>query len=297
MDVVFPTLSPITPNQAALQTINADLPAAWDIWQLDFRMQNITLAMIQELRILANDTPIVRASGATIDFVNQYCNAPAYGAAGILTWFFRRLGIRGGAQSFDKNSMTLISGSAKDLGLETSLNCGSFDGNGFGVRGLRVEIDLINTAVGAASVQITARVTDPVPGGAGLVRRFEKQTVNVAANSQYVAAKNNLLFGDPLHQLLNMLHLVPAGGTLDQFVIRHNGMQKFIRTDAYNRIVQAQDNLRTPQAGIYSIDFTERGYGDEFLQIGNPGTDLQLQFTPDANGNVNIFQDSIGVLG
>lgn len=297
MDILFPTLSPITPAQVALQTINADLPAAWDIWQLDFRLLNVTLAMIQEMRIMANDVPIVRASGATVDFVNQYFGAGAFGAAGVLTWFFRRLGIRGGAQAFDKTSGDFLSGSAKDLGLESSLNCGSFDSNGFGIRSLRVEIDLINTAAGAASIQITARATDPVPGGAGLVRRFEKQTVNVAASAQYIAAKNNLLFGDPLHQLLNALHLVPAGGTLDSFVVRHNGVQKFQRSDAYNRFVQAQDGLRTPQAGVYSLDWSERGYGDEFLQIGKPGTDLQLQFTPSLAGNVDIFQDSVGVLG
>ncbi len=296
IDIICPSFSPLQVSTAAKQTTSADFQAAWDYWQINFLLSNLTLAMIQEVRILVNQVPIVRASGAQIDAINQYFKAPAFSAAGVLTWFFRRLGIRGGAESFDPKSLTFISGSAKDLALESSLNCGSFDSQGVGIGSLRIEIDVINTGVGVPTVQAIASVTNPVPGGAGFVRRFEKQTVNVSANAQYVASKNNLLFGEPRHMLLNCLHLVPAGGTLDSFVMRHNGMQTFIRSDAQNRFIQAQDGLRTPQGGYYEIDMSERGYGDEFLQIGQEGTDLQLQFTPSVTGNVDILQDSLGVL-
>lgn len=298
LDVVLPNLSPITPSLAGLQTVSADLPPAWDYLQLDLEVQNVTLAMMQEIRIMANGTPIYRLSGTELDTWNQFFKAPAFVANGTLSVFFRRLGIRSGS-AFGNDGGIVGSAYAKDLAYETSLNCGAFDKSGNGVRSLRVEIDLVGTAAGAASIQVLGRALpiDQTRGGAGLVPRMEKQAPNVAAGAQYVAAKNNLLFGDPLHAILFGLMLVPASGTLDLFTLRFNGFQWIQRSDARNRFIQSQDDLRLPQAGYYNIDISERGYGDEVLPILDPGTDLQLQFTPSAAGAVTIIQHTAGFLG
>lgn len=290
IDVILPNLSPITPAQAGVQTISADLPAAWDFLSIDMRVSNVTLAMMQEIRVLVNGVPIYRVSGSMLDTWNQFFKVAAFVANGTLTVFFRRLGLRGGYSAAD---------TAKATAYETSLNCGAFDKSGNGIRSLRLEIDLVNTVAGAASIQLLGHVLpiDQTRGGAGLVPRFEKQSPTVAAASQFVAAKNNLLFGDPMHMVLFGYMLAPVAGTLTDFTLRFNGYQALQRSDAQNRVVQTQDFLRLPQANVYNIDISERGYGDEWLPIGDPGTDLQLQFTPSNTGAVDIYQHTAGFLG
>jgi hypothetical protein len=297
LDVVLPGLSPITPNQAALQTVSADLPPAWDYLQLRFLVQGLTLTNIQEIRLLLNGNPAVKVSGSALDALNQYFGAPAFGSNGssLLILPLARLGVRSG--SIRGNSGPVQTAYAKDLALESSVNAGVLSKSGSGITSVRVEFDLTNTDAGPLSVQIIGRCLpqDMERGGAGLVPRIDRQTVTVTANQRVALSRNGLLYGDPLHTVLFGLVLVPAAGTLSDFTLRYNGTQWLVnRSAANNDYAQRLERSRFPQAGYYVIDPAESGYGDEVLPIGDPGTDLQLEFTPTDSGAVTIYQYGAG---
>ena len=303
LDVVLPNISPITPNQASVQTVNADLPPSWDFQDLRLLSLGITPAMIQEARLLLNGTPFIRIPGTILDAgVNQYFKAPAFGAdagagaSSMLILPLSRLGMRSGSV-LGNDGKAVQSAYAKDLSYETSVNAGILSQAGQGIRSVRLELDLINTPNSTCSIQLLGRCLpqDPNRGGAGLVPRIDRQSITVSAGAQVNLAKNVLQFGDPGHALLFGVLLVPGAGTLDNFVLRYNGEQWMVnRTAANNAYIQSFENWRSPQAGYYWIDLTEAGFGDEVVSISDPGTDLQLQFTPSNNTNVDVYQYGAG---
>ena len=307
-DVIMPSFPQGNANQVAVQTLTAIFPASWDYWELRFLLTNITLAMIQEMRIIVNSVVRIRVRGGAFwDFKNQYDGVPAYAGTGTkvpLIWYFRRLKIEGGgAQSLgpaapNQNLPTLYSGTPKDLALLSTLNCGSTDANGVGIGTLSIEFDLVNTdALLAPSISCVALASSVSAGGSGLVPAFELTTPQVSATNLYNFGNANLKFGDNKHLLLSRIFFVPASGTMDSWVVRHNGVQKLIRSTAENDYVQAAGG-HTPQStnGVFILDWSERNYGDELLPIGAAGTDFQVDAIPSASGNINVFQDSYGNL-
>lgn len=305
IDVVLQPFSPITPNQAGLQTISSEFPARYAYWQGDFDLGTggaaITAAMISEIRWKCNGMVIRRISGTELDAINQYYKVPASSVNGTLSVFFRRLGIRGGVQGF--NNGKLLSGSAADVALESILNTGSFNKSGLGISSIIVEIDLINTPMGSPRILPSAQVTDPFPGGAGLVY-FQDKTVLNAPSGQFTASKANaLLFGDPIHSQLDVIFVEPAQNTttLDQHQIFFNNNLIVQRSQRYNVQLQTQDNLRTPGAyatalgvnGI-AIEWSPNGFGDEVLNIADPSTDLRWNMTANQADALNFIQFSLG---
>jgi hypothetical protein len=305
-DVIMPSFPQGAASTAGVQTLTAIFPASWDYWELRFKLTGLTLAMIQEMRIIVNSVVRIRVRGGSFwDLRNQYDKVPAYAGTGTavpLVWYFRRLRINGGAQSLGpaapgQNVPTLFSGTSKDLALLSTLNCGSTDANGVGIGTLSVEFDLVNTSTTAPVITCTALASGVSGGGSGLVPALELTTPQVSASNLYNFGNANLKFGDNKHLLLNRVYFVPASGTMDSWVVRQNGVQRLIRSTAENAYVENEGGHVDQSAlGLYTLDWSERGYGDEMLPIGAPGTDFQIDAIPSASGNINVFQDSLGNL-
>jgi len=285
IDVVLQPFSPVTPSQAGVQTISAEFPARYAYWQIDLQLGTggpaITAAMIQEIRLKANGMVIRRLSGTMLDAINQYYGVPVSTTYGMLSLYFRRLGVRGGVQGLSNGK--LLSGSAPDVALESILNTGSFNSSGQGISSLICEIDLINTPAGAPRILPIAQVTDPYPGGAGLVYFQDKTTFNGVVGTNTASKSNALLFGDPIHSQLDTVFIFPLTSTLDTFQMFFNNNLIIQRTSAYNKAIQAQDDVRFPAAlfgyaNAIVLEWSPNGYGDEVLNIADPSTDLRLIF-------------------
>lgn len=294
--VLLPKFQNINPNQVDVQTVSAIWPAAWDYWQFDLET-NLDLAMIQEIRLMVNEAPLWRVSGSDLDAINLYNGQPGFAFENVLSLYMRRMNvIMGGAQSIKDGK--LQSGSPKDQSLESSLNCGSYDANGRGISALSMEIDLVNTGNGPYTIKPSGQATDPVPGGPGLVRVLTKSvTPQLAGGTQYIT-KPQFAFGDLLHSLLNQLHLFPlADITLDNFVLRFNQIPVLQESDALNRFHQSSAiAYRVPQAGLWTLDFSRTGAGDEMLLIAPTQTDLQLQMDLSDVSAMRILEDALGFL-
>lgn len=314
IDVVMPSFPAGLANTPGQQFLSAEFPPSWDYWHLRFKLTNITLAMIAELEFFYNNALRVRLTGAMWDAINKLYNIPAYAGSastvGVMGFFFQRMALKGGAFALGQSSGTpsvpvLYSASAKDLGLMATLNCGSasLDANGNptgpSIGAFKVQFTLVNTdATHTPAISCIASASAPTPGGPGLVRSFLYQSPTVSAGQTFITSKGNLNFGQPQYALLNAVHLIPASGTLDNFVVRHNGIQKRIRSSAENDFEINKGFLMSSQSanGMWSMEFAENQFGDETLAIADIGTDLQVQFTPSASGAVSILQDTMGAL-
>ncbi len=288
----------ITANQAGKQTVSLAIAPSRDY--LDFYLDlgaNVTLAMIQEIRLKAKNKTIQVIDGTNLDFINQFDKVPgAVPAVNPLTLFQRRVGIIGGSNIFNSKQF-LYSGAGKDLSDETSLNCGSPDANGKSIDQVSIEIDLVNTG-NTPIIQASALWYPSTPGGAGTVRRLEKKSPTIQTGRNTLT-KQDFLIGDVEHLKLNRLVFVPpAGVTLDNWLIRYMGNDYWVRTELQNEYSQAIAGWRVSQAanGVFILDFSERGYGDEYLDISSVGTDLQVEFDASGPGLLVMFQDSFGLI-
>lgn len=296
------TLQPFPPVPQSLGgnvvTIKSELSAGWGYRAMHMLLSaGLTLNMLNEIRLITNLGQIFRCKGTDLDTMNKFYKAPGFAdfTEQILSIYFRRLGIRGGAQGFTPPA-TLLSGSASDLALETILNCGSYNANKIGISTLTLEIDVTGTPGTAETITVLGEGVDPYPGGPGLVPILDKNTFNAVAGGNTLTKTNAFNYGDLKHSMLDGLHLIPAGGTLDNFLMNFNNNKILSRTNAENRYIQSIDALRVPQAGMFSFDWTADGFGDEALLIGPSITQLELQLVASA-GAITVYQKSMGYIG
>lgn len=301
IDVVLNPFPAVPNGIVAPTTLTTELPASYDYWDISMLLEGgLTPAMIEEIRLKANGTIIQQVVGPHLDLINPFYKAPistAIVGTTIMTLDQRRMGVRGGSQGFADGK--LLSGSAKDLSLESTLNTGSFDEKGQGIKSLTLEVVVNNTpALGSLKISVSATATDPYPGGPGLIPILTKNTFNASVGVNVLSKSNAFLMGDIMHSMLDAIHMVPAAGqTLDQFYMWFNNNLILSRTDAQNRFKQQRDALRVPQAGLYSFDQSSDGFGDQSLGIGPTATDLRMQLTAaGAAGNITVYQKTLGKL-
>ena len=267
---------------ASKQTSTITIPALYNYLDLWIQAVNLTISMVQEVRLKIGGTVIQKWAGADLDAMNQYDKVQAFGTVGpsgfnILQIPLRRLGIRGGSTLLNAQGGVLASGSARDLAYETSLNCKVGGGSFKAIKKVTLEIDLVNTSNPAPAMQLYARVTDPVEGGPGLVQRCDKQTKNVA-NGEITWSKEDLGL-DALRPYLNRLIFVPVpGGTLDNYQFRYNTNDWWTISEDLRLFGANEDALRIQQAGYYVLDFQEEGWGDSQLDMSDPNSDILVQF-------------------
>lgn len=304
-DVTLQPFQQIANGLLANTTYTAEWPAAYDYWAIHFALGGGLLpAHIVEIRLKANGNLIQQVTGPDLDLLNTFYRMPASGAVAGLVMLalpMRRFGILGGVQGLDmsKTPPTLLSGSEKDLSLESTLNCGSFDGKGRGITSLTCELVFNGTpAIGVLTVTPSAEATDPYPGGPGLLPILTRNVFNAVVGNNVMSKANAFLMGDIQHQMLDAIHMIPAAGTTpDNFVMWLNGNLVMQRTDLENQFKQQQANLRTPIAGMFSFDFTADGHGDQALGIGLTATEIRMQFAnAGAAGAIAVYQKSLGKL-
>jgi hypothetical protein len=274
----------LAPSVASLQPVTLQLNAAWNFEDIYLVCQNVTLAMIQEARLKIGADVIQRWVGADCDATHQYDREPAFATNNVFKFPLRRMGLRGGANVINFDSKTFLSGDPKILSTESTLNCGSSGGGFAAIKDVTLELDLINTGSGQPVVQVYGRVTPPIAGGPGAVRRVDKQSKQIG-NGSVVITKSEMGL-DALRPYLNRIILVnpvvpsdpPTLAVFDNFQLRWGTEDYWTIPLGLLNQTQTEDNLRTLQAGYTILDFQETGWGDELLDLSNPASDILLRF-------------------
>ncbi|MBL1277454.1 MAG: hypothetical protein COB30_015340 [Ectothiorhodospiraceae bacterium] len=248
---------------AAGQSATAMLPIGLSYHELLMTYAGITLAQMDEIRVVANGKVIQRyASGTQLDTKNQFEGRAA--AAGVLTIpVGDRYGLkaRGGIE-FSK----LGTGMLDDPRPITTLS---------------IEID-INAAAVAPVLSMIAEQSDP--SYSGIIKLVDQYTYAPSAVGEYAIADL------PKGKIFNQMFFQHANVT--DVEIRRNGYTVFERSAAENNVIQ-NDGVRVTQESNFVVDFTEKGFGAEGL-VTQGVQDLRILLTMSGAASVPLMLESMG---
>ena len=286
-----------------VQTFDYPVPANRDYRDIQVWLKNgITPTMVKEMSIIPNDGDrLQQYSALHLDLLNQYFQEPASAMGdGSYLLEMRQIvqGVFGGGSFVDFKNSVLFSGSIGDATEGVCLNCNAPDSQGRKVDTLtiRLVIDTGTVAGTLGTINIKAQAMPTYPGGDGfgLVKWVRMKELNLAVGSNTIDKQSGLKFGDNQNQYLEALVLIPDAGTLDNFQLDFNGTTIRNRTAQEIIRIQNQNLRRTPQAGMYVLDWTEYGFGDKMLPIGDPNSTYELRLNSSAGGRCVMYQMVLG---
>lgn len=249
---------------AAGQTATLRCPIGLTYHQIWTEFGGVTLAQMNEVRVVANGQVIHRYdTGTLLDSYNQFEGRTA--AGGILCIDFDRFGLRTRAgEEF------------------TSLGTGKRD-DPTPVTTLTVEIDIDAAAVGTT---LESRAVQSVPRNLGLIKKVRTFTFTVGGAVDFEISEL------PKGDLINQVYVDFSAGDISRARIERDTFIVFDRTDDLNERVQT-DGVRVPQASQYVYDPTEAGNGAEGL-ITKGVNDLRFILTHSAAATDTVCVVYIG---
>jgi hypothetical protein len=236
----------------------------------------VTLAQMDEIRVVANGKTIQRFTGTERDNMNQADGYAGAAAGGMLTIPFDRPG--------------LITRAGQE---ETALNTG-----GPGFNSLSIEMDINAGAAAPAFADIRAEVSAGDPSSIGTVLHIRKFTRAATGAGDLDIA--DIPYGGPTMQRLNRMFF--SSTVITGFLLQRNQYEIMRRTTALNALIQAQGGYKTVVANFASLDPTERGYGGDGISMiadenGQAVSDFRWTLTFSGAGSVTLIQETLGVLG
>jgi hypothetical protein len=257
---------PSAQGVGAGQQATLRLPIGWTYEQVLIGYTGVTLAQITGIRVVGNGQTFQDYRGAErLDTINKYHGRAA--ANGVLVLDFTRFGLRtrGGEE------MTGIGTGvpSKDGSVELST--------------LSVEIDI---AAAAAAPALDCYAVQSAPQPLGLVKHVREFGYSAPASGEYEISDI------PKGHLFSTVHFL--SGSVDKLKIERDNRIAFERTDAINRLIQA-DGVRVPQTNVFTFDPTEIGNGGEMLKTAGV-FDLRFRLEMGAAASVPVIVESIAPL-
>lgn len=250
---------------AAGQTATLRLPIGFSYHKALIAYSGVTLAQMEEIRVVANGKTIQRhLTGAVLDAMNQFDGMAA--ASGVLTIDFERFGLRTRAGS----ELTVIGTGVKDDPMPIST--------------LSIEIDI---AAAAAAPVLSCKAIQSGPKPSGVIKQVRVFGHDPSAIGEYEIADL------PRLGLINRV-IFKSASTINSLKLERDGHVVFERDKAENEVVQA-DGVRVVQAGYYAIDFSEEGNGQDALDVSNVH-DLRFTLDMAAAGHVDAIVEYLAPL-
>ena len=248
---------------AAGQTATVSLPIGLSYHELLLTYSGATLAEINEIRVVANGQTIQRyTEAADLDLKNQFDGQAA--ANGVLNI---PVGDRYGLKT--------------RAGVEfTKLGTGRLD-DPKPITSLQLEVDIDAAAVGPA-LSLSAIQSDA--DQSGIIKFVHEFIYNPSAAGEFEISDlpKGRDFGQLIFQSTN----------INSIEIFRDGFSVWKRTKAENDKIQG-DGVRIPQAGIFVVDFTEKGYGSESL-VTKGVQDLRFRLDMAGADTVPLVVESYG---
>ena len=226
-------------NQALIK-----LPIGLRYHYLYLEYSGVTLAQLTEIRLKANNKVFQTFSATERDKMNQHKGLAA--ASGVLVIPLDRIGLKNREQ--------------EEL---TAVNTNVPDKNGYAITSFTVEVD-IDGAAAAPVLKMTASQSAAVAGGPGLMLNIYRQSRAISGDGELEVS--DYPYGTVTAQALNAFHLIPSAGSISKVKIERELRAIFERDATHNNLIQA-NGVRTPQAGWYSVDPSELGYGGNSIDL------------------------------
>lgn len=272
--IITPTLRDIS-GVAAGQTAIIKLPIGFTYHGVLIPFSGVTLAQMDEIRLVVNGDVLQRwVTGTRLDSVNQFDQQTAAGA--ILRLDFERRGL-----------MTRQAIEHTVLGTGwNSTAAGRQQPDPRPVTSAQIEIDINSAATAPAISYVIARRSAPQPSGDLL--RVIRKPYSAGGAGDFVISDLPIYGG-----IINRIHFVSASITAVKLELDNQTV--FERTETENTRIQTDLDRRTPQSGVYTVDFSEAGYGGDFLDV-RAFQDVRWTVTMSAGGAINCEVESFDVL-
>lgn len=249
---------------AAGATATCRLPIGYTYEQLLLTYTGVTLAQMNEIRVIGNGKTIQRyTSGTRLDELNQFHGRAA--AAGVLVIDFTRYSLR----TKEAEALTGIgTGVHPSVSKQPELST------------LTVEIDIDGAA---ASPALSLKAIQSAPRPLGVLKFVREYTYNAPATGEYEISDI------PKGHLFAAVHFDNAN--IDSLEIKRDGWTAFEREDAENTLILS-DGYKVPQAGYFHFDPSENGIGAEVLETATV-QDLRFVLEMAASGSIPVIVESI----
>lgn len=245
---------------AAGATATARLPIGLTYETLLLTYSGVTLAQMNEIRVIGNGKTIQRyTSGTRLDELNKFHGRAA--ASGIIAIDFIRYGLRTRA--------------AEEI---TALGTGIVGPEELTTLAVEIDID-----AAAAAPVLSMKAIQSVARPLGLIRWVREFGYNAPAIGQYEISDI------PKNHLFNTVHFNSAD--VNSVEIQRDRFSVFKRLKAENDLVQS-DGARVPVAGAFVFDPTEVGNGAESLETAGVH-DLRFVLDMSAAGSVPVTVESL----
>ena len=267
------------------QTANIKLPTGSRYHDLQL-VTNMPLAQIAEIRVFVNGTAIHRYSGEERDQMNQHYEMPSFGSSGVLHIPFDRWNMK--RREFEEL---------------TAINTGSVDDNGRGVASLYVEVDIsdddtITGYVATPTIDPYATISPAQQGGQGVMLHVKHHTRNSAGAGELQLS--DLPFNQNTARALSATFIWPKDKStgdpvsISKLTVERGLNKVFERPDALNRFL-LETGYRKPQTGLYAIDFTEKRYAENALDLQGY-QDFRYLFQMAGEAQMTIISEYLGGL-
>lgn len=273
MNVVMPAFNGV----AAGQTATCKLPIGRTYHELQIHHDaSITVAEMEEIRLIANGKVIKRISGTTLDKLNQRDGFAADGGT-LLTMSFDRIGM----MTHAANIFTAI---GTGRGIYTSgANAGKeFGGQDdqFAINELAVEIDIAAGAAGATNLKLSADQSEARPSG--LIVHSSKYNVDSPAASL-------VTFTPALRRgVLNRIFFVSS--LITHIEVVKNGFTIMGKTAVADLAINEAKAGKTAQSNYIAFDPTLWGVHGEELPLAD-AQQLEFRLTTSDAGTIAVQQE------
>lgn len=252
---------------AAGQTATVRLPVGLRYHKLLIPYSGVTLAQMDEIRLIANGKTVQRIiGGEVLDSMNQFDGRNA--ASGVLTLDFERYGLR--TRSGSEFTVIDTTREAKDPISTLSLE---IDINGAAVSPVLTAAKAIQSGAAANANPILkhVRVFGYDPAGSG---DFEISDL-------------------PKMGAINRVFFKSTAG-INSIKLTRDGYDVFERTKAENEAIQS-DGVRVPQTNYSVVDFSEEGNGQDWLEVAGV-QDLRFTLNMAAAGHIDVMVEYLNPL-
>jgi len=254
-----------SPSSVAVgQTAKIKIPLGNTIHGVALLPTNLTLAEIEDIRVVVNGKVITRYdSGTQLDVLNQADGIPSAGAGDISFLYipFDRKGLR----TRDAEEITAIgTGAAEDPNP---------------VQTLEVEVDI---AAGAAGVTLAAQYEASGPSNSGLVktiRLFPSYTAGGAGEFEI----------SDLPRTGIITKIYATGANITNLEIKRDQFTIFDRSLTTNNAKLALDGYRAAPASGFLFDAGEAGFGSNGIVLNNNVQDFRLIYDMSAGETFSVL--------
>jgi hypothetical protein len=270
---------PVVNNVVAgsMATLDLLMGVRYHALHLVYGGATFTPALMDNIRVLANNNVIHNLTGIRRDTLNQFDGFKAASTNKVLTIPFYRAGMKDTMQKYYTCLNTLVP-------------CPQAPN---GITALQLQID-VDAGASAPTLQVYAEISDTDASQGQALLRSETWYENVANTGDYL--HQHKYNGDKSRPLVSRFGFWDTDTNISGFYMVENTVQMINRTSKLNEQIQTEDSFKAVQSGAVIFDTAEQGNFGSTLKLGGIGQFELHTIHTATNTNLPVTVESLGSL-